>query len=62
MKELVIEMEDECIDCPNLSLETKEFYADDFFGERVIKTHQCKHLYFCKEVRTNWEKHYVKNG
>ena len=46
-KELVIELEEECIECPMLSLET------ECLG--MFKWHQCKHLNFCKPVRRHWE-------
>lgn len=51
-KELVIEMEEERITCPKLSLTTKNVYAD--IGE-TYKFHQCEFLDFCKQVRKNWE-------
>ncbi len=51
-KELVIEMEEECIDCPHLSLVTKRPYY-----EAKIAIHECEHIDFCKVVRKNWEKH-----
>ena len=56
MKELVIELEDECLDCPYLSLVTEILYVDDFFEEKTIKTHGCEHIDFCKAVRKQWEK------
>ena len=55
-KDLVIEMEEECITCPMLSLETTgSFYAEN---EEIYKVHQCEHLEFCKAVRKNWEKYH----
>ena len=53
-KELVIEMEEECITCPMLSLETDNIY---FFDDVVYKDHHCEHINFCKKVRNNWEKY-----
>jgi len=50
-KELVIEMEEECIDCPHLSLVTKRPYY-----KAQIAIHECEHLEFCKAVRKNWER------
>ena len=50
-KELVVEMEEECVDCPMLELETVKPFADP-----TIKFHQCVHIDFCKAVRKNWEK------
>ena len=50
-KELIVEMEEECISCPKLDLETvtkKE-------GWVTVVDHKCKHLEFCKEVRHHWE-------
>lgn len=54
-KDLIIEMEEECITCPNLSLETKRLYAD---GSAYCIIHECEHLGFCKEVRQNWERYH----
>lgn len=53
-KEFVIEMEEECIDCPNLELETDTW--PNFADGHISKRHQCRHLLFCKKVRTNWER------
>ena len=50
-KELVIEMEEECIICPNLTLETV-----NAFGDPNLKFHQCKYIGFCKVVKKNWER------
>ena len=50
-KELVIEMEEECVDCPHLSLVTKRPYL-----EAEIAIHECEHIDFCKAVRKNWER------
>lgn len=52
-KDFVIEMEEECITCPMLSLET----TDSVYAENkvIYKVHQCEHLEFCKVVRKNWE-------
>lgn len=52
-KELVIEVEEECLICPNLSLTTANIYSAD---GTVFKTHHCEHLEFCKRVRRAWEK------
>lgn len=54
-KDLVIEMEEECITCPMLSLETDSLYFD---GEPGYRRHRCKHIDFCKNVRKNWEKYH----
>lgn len=51
-KGLVIEMEEECLTCPFLSLATKTLYI----GDKHYKTHECKHLSTCKEIRKNWER------
>lgn len=51
-KELVIEMEEECITCPFLSLVTNTLYV----GNNHYKTHECKHMSMCKEIRKNWER------
>ena len=56
-KNLVIEMEEECISCPNLSLVTTKLFTD--VQDHVWLVHNCEHLNFCKAVRENWEK--VKN-
>lgn len=52
-KELVIELEEECLVCPHLSLVTKKYgiYADG----NPFKVHECEHLDFCKDVRKAWE-------
>ena len=55
-KELVIELEEECLVCPHLSLVTRQdrLYAD---GKPwlSIKVHECEHLGFCMAVRAVWE-------
>lgn len=55
-KELVIEMEEECITCPELSLETATVYGDR--DGSTIKFHYCEHIAFCKRVHENWEKYH----
>ena len=50
-KELVIEMEEECIDCPFLRLETQ------LFEDNKVMSHKCIHIDFCKTVRRHWEDH-----
>lgn len=52
-KELVIEVEEECLICPNLSLSTFTIYGAD---GSFFKNHRCEHLEFCKKVRRAWEK------
>lgn len=52
-KELVIEMEEECITCPFLSLVTKTLCIRD----KHYKTHECEHMSMCKEIRKNWEQY-----
>ena len=54
-KELVIEMEEECITCPKLSLETHTLYE---YNNSAFKVHRCEHIDFCQEVRKNWEKYH----
>ena len=44
-KDLVIEMEEECITCPMLSLETHSLHFND---GTVYQMHQCEHIDFCK--------------
>ena len=58
-KTLEIEMEEECLICPNLSLTTTTFYAE---GEVFFKSHDCEHLEFCKKVRRAWETVQEKGG
>ena len=53
-KELVIELEEECLICPNLSLVTK-VYGNCLSGMPYMVVHQCEHLPFCKDVRKTWE-------
>ena len=54
-KYLTIEMEEECVTCPMLSLKTESLYFDD---GTVYQIHQCKHIDFCSDVRHNWEKYH----
>lgn len=54
-KDLTIEMEEECITCPKLSLETHVMYFND---GTIYQVHQCEHINFCKSVRENWEKYH----
>lgn len=49
---LEIEVEEECLLCPNLELETQNYYSDML---PIYKFHQCKHVNFCKGVRSAWE-------
>ena len=51
-KDLIIEMEEECVDCPMLSLETETLWYGD---NQSYKIHKCEHLQFCKTVRQHWE-------
>ena len=51
-KTLEIELEEECLGCPELSLVTVNLYAND---EPYIKMHRCEHIEFCKKVRRAWE-------
>lgn len=51
-KDLIIEMEEECIGCPKLSLETTYIGIDNL---DIPISHQCEHLDFCKAVRHHWE-------
>jgi len=53
-KDLAITMEEECIDCPMLSLVTSTL---DMGNGKIYKVHRCEHVDFCKVVRNNWEKH-----
>lgn len=48
-KDLVIEMEEECVDCPNLELETVKCY--------VSSVHRCEHIDFCKTIVRQMIKH-----
>lgn len=50
---LEIEMEEECLTCPMLELETEKIYYDEMPLELY---HRCTHLDFCKSVRKNWDK------
>lgn len=63
-KNFNIEMEEECLTCPNLSLVTRREYLYDggpINGVRTVYTiHECEHIGFCKEVRNNWEKYHRK--
>ena len=53
-KSLVIEMEEECIDCPNLELETKTLMHYD---AKPVKIHSCIHQDFCKRIVNNLQDH-----
>ncbi len=55
-KDLIIPMEEECLTCPNLSLETHIYFGD---SERILY-HTCEHMEFCKAVRKNWEKYHER--
>ena len=55
-KELVIEMPEECVDCPNLELEL-ETETLMYFESKPVKIHQCTHMYFCKKVVKNLQDH-----
>lgn len=50
-KTLEIELEEECLECPELSLETDKLQL----GSSVYNSHRCEHLEFCKNVRKAWE-------
>ena len=43
--DLVIRMEEECVDCPKLELETVR--------HRGYSSHQCVHIDFCKAIVRN---------
>ena len=53
-KVLQIELEEECISCPMLELET--FRTTSGANMKPMVFHRCKHLTFCQKVRENWEK------
>lgn len=55
-KDLRIEMDEECIECPMLSLETVSLWLEN----RYCAIHRCEHLDFCKRIRTHWEE--VRNA
>lgn len=52
MATLKIEMDDECIECPSISLVTSTVYGSD---GNVLKIHDCMHADFCRAVRKAWE-------
>ena len=52
-KSLIIEMEEECIGCPQISLVTNRAYAYD---QAFYISHQCEHLEFCQSIREHWER------
>lgn len=45
-----VPVERECLSCPKLELQTVQ---EEALGD--IKIHECKHVSFCKEIRSNWE-------
>lgn len=51
-KILQVELEEECLICPKLSLQTRDYYQDNVV---VYKVHQCEYIDFCKQVRKAWE-------
>ena len=53
-KELVIELEEECLLCPHLSLVTRQYGI--YASGKPYKVHECEHLDFCEGVRKAWEK------
>lgn len=44
-----VPVEPECVSCPKLDLETIKTPTND-----SVSIHQCKHVDFCKQIRTNW--------
>ena len=50
-KTLEIELEEECLECPELSLETSKLSI----GSSVYNLHRCERLEFCQNVRKAWE-------
>ena len=53
--ELVIEMEEECVDCPFLRLQTQMFEDDK------VMSHKCIHIDNCRILRKHWENHLRKH-
>jgi len=58
MKTLEIKMDDWCLVCPNLELETRSVFSIKY-AETLI--HQCKHTNFCQLVIEAYE-HTKKDG
>ena len=58
LKDLTITLEEECIDCPLLELETTTYY---YIGG-TMKTHQCRRLQDCKKIRNHWEEVYKQKS
>lgn len=56
-KDIVITLEEECVDCPMLSLETKMVY---YYDGTTYKTHNCEHIKFCKKIREHWTNYNLK--
>ncbi len=54
IKNLKIPMEEECIDCPRLKLNTDVIYTD---GYENIKSHGCKHREFCRDIVKHLKEH-----
>lgn len=50
-KELTIMLEEECLECPELSLTTGKLRSDN----RCINIHTCCHSDFCRKVRKAWD-------
>lgn len=57
-KDLIIEMEEECIDCPRLELETRTLYLNN---KRSIKSNRCIHTEFCQDIIKNLKAHGWRN-
>lgn len=45
----MIELEEICLACPNLSLVTKEYGIGS--DGKPLKVHECKHIFFCRDFR-----------
>ena len=50
--DLIIPMEEECVNCPNLKLETVKY-----FSISNVSVHKCVHIDFCKTIVQNMKKH-----
>lgn len=43
-------LDESCLNCPIILLESKQMIEDDFFEERKYVIHKCSHLDFCEQI------------
>ena len=43
-------LDEDCVNCPLISIEKEVVNVDDFFEQRTISIHRCSHLNFCENI------------